>query len=550
MLLLNAPHMGKGESVSAYLKRLAESNRLRSVAMLASQLRVRVETTDDHLAFFDSLLELARALEVPLASLRKGAYTPVNKLYVMFNQRPIRRCYLDLKYSKACPLCLRERNFRHMLWDLTSFQACPIHRVWLLQGCPSCGANVRWQSMLNTRCARDGCTQDLTECSTLPAGDEVIYLMSAIASAAGFPDIGRDSRANTSVIPAFPKFVHRVPLDDLLGLVIGLGSFEVIGRYSPAFPPQDPQVNRDVALSAARLLADWPRNFHAVLDRGDRPRKNRRAGSRKDQKQRSRGMAFYGRVLFSEARNPNSVRSAAISKAVREHVLARFNANPTWALTKMLDDEQLLLAEWQSISRIRRATGMMDRPMLVELCNQGRVKHRLEHVGGRVFRWIPRAEIERLRGLCSKQEAGRMLGVSGETVGVLFRAGFLEGERMRGRHKILIQRASVRRFEKDLIARIKPQKSRRQGENLVRIRTIYRSFKVQKQSGPPNRPILVAVLRAVFRGRLIPRGWDRSRAAFSGLAFRREELLPNAHSTRKKIRRRLWKGIAWRSEAE
>jgi hypothetical protein len=542
MLLLSAPHLSKGESVSAYLKRLAEKNQLSSIAMLTTQLHARLETTEDHFAFSDSLLELAHVLEVPVASLRKGAYYPVNKSHVMFNHRHIRRSYLDLKYSKACPLCLREHNVRHMLWDLASFQACPIHRRWLLQGCPSCGPNVRWYSMLNTRCARYACTQDLTKASTLPADNEVIYLMSAIASAAGFPGI------RAGVIAAFPEFVHRLPLDDLLGLVIGIGSLEVTGRYSPAFPPQDPQVNRKVAVSAARLLTDWPKNFHAVLNRRIRSRKDRGPQHRKDQKQPSGRMAFYGRALFSEARNPNSVRSAAISKAVGEHVLARFNAYPTWALAKMLDSKQALVAEWQSIDRIRLTTGIMAGSILVDLCNQGRIKHRVEHVGRRLFRWIPRAEIERLRGLCSQEEAARMLRVGGHTVGVLFRAGFLEGERIPGRQKIFIQRESIRCFENGLIARIKRQKKRRRSDNLIRLRTIYRFFKVQKQSGPRNRPILLAVLRAVFSGRLIPRGWDRSLPAFSGLVFCREELLPNVHSsTRRKTRRRLWRGISWRS---
>jgi hypothetical protein len=55
-------------------------------------------------------------------------------------------------YRQVCPLCLAQKAYCRLEWEVKSIQACPTHRVTLVNACPSCGQPLRWHRSELTHC--------------------------------------------------------------------------------------------------------------------------------------------------------------------------------------------------------------------------------------------------------------------------------------------------------------------------------------------------------------------------------------------------------------
>ncbi|AOT71411.1 TniQ family protein [Geosporobacter ferrireducens] len=59
---------------------------------------------------------------------------------------------MDTKFSKYCPICLREKEYHMINWQLRDIEICLEHQVKLIQFCSKCGRNIEIHTVVNREC--------------------------------------------------------------------------------------------------------------------------------------------------------------------------------------------------------------------------------------------------------------------------------------------------------------------------------------------------------------------------------------------------------------
>lgn len=54
--------------------------------------------------------------------------------------------------TKCCPLCLNEKNYHRIVWDIRIITTCLKHKVYLLDKCPKCLEKIEIKNILNEEC--------------------------------------------------------------------------------------------------------------------------------------------------------------------------------------------------------------------------------------------------------------------------------------------------------------------------------------------------------------------------------------------------------------
>jgi hypothetical protein len=421
------------ESFVGYLLRMTEENHYSSVATI-----LRLAGCGVHSPRVVDLARLSRRLAelngVPPEVVEQSAYAQIDKAKVSFGPTVVSRGSLDLQRPKYCPLCLARSPFRLKVWDLFGFQACPTHQIWLVSGCRFCGPNLRWRETLNTRCV---CGRELTAVPTDNCGIEVAALMSVIASAAN------DAR-NQRLARLFPRWITSLELDDLLGLICGLGTFQVSGRYSPSDWSRDHISAREVVRAAAHLLTRWPAAFHTLLDK------------RIEYRQKTPGsqdfLHAYGSTLWREMKlRETCTRAAVVAAELQQHALVRFNSAPATAFRRL--GKTLTKAgvrpHWLTADAFQKALGI-DRQQLNALCRAASLDPITERRGKLKYRWfrasdlsIARKILQEIQNHCSRRKAAEILQVSIAEVRSLISAGKLTTKKFAGRRFEMISLRDV-----------------------------------------------------------------------------------------------------------
>lgn len=152
--------------------------------------------------------------------------------------------YLRLATPHLCPDCVVEAGFIPAWTDLAIVDACPVHRRKLMASCPACNTPIKWfrPGLLICRCG-----YDFAQTDSQPIGEAHASLLSAIISKV----MGRACNDNSSGLPM--QYITKMTLVSLVRLV------HVLARFSLGANAREP------IATAARVLSDWPRNFHEWL---------------------------------------------------------------------------------------------------------------------------------------------------------------------------------------------------------------------------------------------------------------------------------------------
>lgn len=137
------------ESLTSYIRRLAEVNHIRSLSALVitcfpDQTINKVSSMRDFPLASMKHLQTAAACseEVLLATTfyhigKKFGYTEFPALFPAFLSKRLAKC---LRY---CPHCLAELRYYHLTWRFSKLLGCPRHACHLLQSCAHCGQALR-----------------------------------------------------------------------------------------------------------------------------------------------------------------------------------------------------------------------------------------------------------------------------------------------------------------------------------------------------------------------------------------------------------------------
>ena len=157
---------------------------------------------------------------------------------------------------RACPACLAEKPYHRRIWDHQQVDACPIHRLKLLDRCPACvvGGRIRWgrKGLLSGECGHD-----LSRQPADPAGD-------CIGAAVVYRRCGLVCDG-----PDLPAPFAGLPLQDLLDLLFFLGRTDlVIARGNPdGFAPRTMWAEGAILDAGARIALGWPETFDDLATR-------------------------------------------------------------------------------------------------------------------------------------------------------------------------------------------------------------------------------------------------------------------------------------------
>lgn len=172
-----------------------------------------------------------------------------------------------MKYSKYCPLCVREDPIWQGHWEATLVTACDKHRVCLINSCPVCGKKLTWDRNRLNECQ---CGGDLRNTEVINAEDEEVY------AAKWF-------RSKLYALNDEPEHIQRLSIHQLHQLIDFLGVYETLkkGEEKPRrMQLDDIATARQIVTRGVNALSDWPKQFNRYLDRlVDRNRQDERSGS-------------------------------------------------------------------------------------------------------------------------------------------------------------------------------------------------------------------------------------------------------------------------------
>lgn len=252
-LLLARPFPQREEGPQGYLLRLAEANFL-TVRDL-EQLNVS----------FD-LANLQRNQLMPDPALDPQLHAHVARINAQADK--IGRSW-NRQQARWCVQCLGELPVWRASWELLFHDACPQHRVWLVDRCSSCGSPVRWSRQHLLRCP---CGADLRAEVSRACPDSVGRL-SAILDSSLLAKLLDDA----SEIP----LLRGMSVVDIQRLIRFLGSYldpAAGSRPLKRYRAGRMDVSWPVTSIAAEILQDWPNAFHTSLSwlpesaQGEKPR--------------------------------------------------------------------------------------------------------------------------------------------------------------------------------------------------------------------------------------------------------------------------------------
>jgi hypothetical protein len=140
------------ESLTGFLMRVAEQNRLPTLAVLrAFQGHARhPPRLKDAVAFAHFCgCSVAEVLQLVGFDRRDAA----GRHGVMIGNDFVTNRFVSSRFLSVCPCCLAEDPFLRGAWELTLYRACARHRKRLVSACPACDKQLRWFRPTVTRCS-------------------------------------------------------------------------------------------------------------------------------------------------------------------------------------------------------------------------------------------------------------------------------------------------------------------------------------------------------------------------------------------------------------
>jgi hypothetical protein len=158
---------------------------------------------------------------------------------------------LCLSRPRVCPLCLLASGYCRWHWDLNLYCYCHIHRCEMISKCDGCEKDVKWDRPSPSFCA---CGADLARQQPLVGAEHGLLCSDIIIAAVQ----GENAR-----LPIYRPLIEP-GLDSVLHLLLLLGQLKSRSG-SLQTSSSDLAYCREICLTAGSILADWPKEFHALL---------------------------------------------------------------------------------------------------------------------------------------------------------------------------------------------------------------------------------------------------------------------------------------------
>src|SRR5665213_3493478 len=274
------------ESLVGYVLRLAEENGYDSpwsVYSLAGLKQNEIRTTGFKLE------KLAAIVSRPASILNGIGYSaPLNQpRWARLLGHSLVPTDLNIVNPGLCPRCVADKGFIEAYWHLALMVGCPVHECMPALCCPRCGKRLR---LFRPGLLECGCGGNLLECKlhSLPKADAALL------------DI---IRRKVLRIPADDENPLSLPRDQLIAMnlrsillvVRALGRHRLIADGSTCLEDE-----RQLISASTRVLADWPKNFIAVmLDIGKKLQPSVNGGVRKQFE------AIYSALFKNRGINPS-----------------------------------------------------------------------------------------------------------------------------------------------------------------------------------------------------------------------------------------------------
>lgn len=422
---------------------------------------------------------LATLLGLDQATLDRISYPTSDPTRFQFTGHSLPREFFRLTHRRYCPECLREHGFHWMAWDLAVVAVCPWHAIRLVDGCPACNKPLSWQAGTLSRCPRRGCGADLLAVLEQPVpAAEVAGTAMTIDALADAPPLG-----------AGPPGLSG---GELVRLAFQLGAFacgfERVGRPIDVLE-HHPETMHLVLDEGWAALADWPRGFHALLER-----LRARAGGRRGRYGLRKEFGYLTHWLFRFGGEP-WVRPVAEAFAV--FAATQLDFATTAAGLRRYGSLEALRHRHMTMSEAARFLEVAPETM-IELADREGLY--LVRSTGQGAPSLLRADlVKQLHATKAatlfKQEAEKALGIGRPALRELTAAGLLPvvppGERVI--HQRIYRVADVEALMASLEAKIPSGRVRREG-------MVYVSL---ADAAQPHRS-LVQVCQAVLDGSLVP----------------------------------------------
>jgi hypothetical protein len=158
---------------------------------------------------------------------------------------------LNLTGARACPDCVVEKGFIEAHWHIDLMVACPIHERAAVWYCPKCKNRLSWMrsGLLTCRCGAP----------FQPPSDSVFFqpelrLLEIIRRKA----LGDRTLHKDACMPE--RQFATMSLQSGLSLIRFLGNQRLMASRS-----KGPKTARPILQAAAKVLTEWPTNFHKLL---------------------------------------------------------------------------------------------------------------------------------------------------------------------------------------------------------------------------------------------------------------------------------------------
>jgi hypothetical protein len=236
------------ESARGLVVRLAESNVFSSAQMCDWLGLPRIDTE-----FLDPAEPSRKAGIDPDAFAAMGFSNGETETFL---GHPVPRKMAMRHVMRVCPACLADSPYHRRIWDHQQLEACPIHKVMLLDRCPECteGGRIRWgrRHLLSGDCKHD-LAQQPAESAGACTGTAAIYRHCGLTC------------EGSSLPPAFAD----LPLQALLDLLFFLGRTDIlVAQGNPdELYPRRAWSDGTVLDAGVRIALGWPNSFGDLAER-------------------------------------------------------------------------------------------------------------------------------------------------------------------------------------------------------------------------------------------------------------------------------------------
>ena len=151
MRFLRRPRPGVNEILSSYLLRVTGANGYANYRVVSEYVDLQSDLHKFNYLSKDitSLDRLSTATGVMESRLWEMVFPVIDDRSVRAYGATLEYQWLEREKVKVCPHCLAETGYYHQYWALWLYTSCHIHQCLLVDSCPQCQSEWRWDDLKN-----------------------------------------------------------------------------------------------------------------------------------------------------------------------------------------------------------------------------------------------------------------------------------------------------------------------------------------------------------------------------------------------------------------